>query len=177
MGSSAKVLHVISLKFHLYNDDQIYHQEAKDFLQLMLEASSDDMETAEDENATVESTEDKSSSSSSSIRKTLTDDEVVSLAIMFLLAGYETTSSALAYTSYLLAINPSKQEKLCAEIDAYFEENEVNMPYNSIFSSVLLCVYTSVTTQEGSVHAASQSLQYLDWVFQESLRLYPPGSL
>ena len=93
----------------------------------MLEASSDDMETAEDESTdtTAESTNKSSASPSSSVRKTLTDDEVVALALMFLLAGYETTSSTLAFTSYLLALNPSKQDKLCAEIDAYFEENEV----------------------------------------------------
>ena len=101
----------------------------------MIEASSDDMETAEDESATTKSTDKSSSSSSSSSfapnRKMLTDDEVVSLAIMFLLAGYETTGSALSYTSYLLAMNPDKQDKLCAEIDGYFEENDEVISLNN----------------------------------------------
>ena len=95
---------------------------------------------------------------------------------MFLLAGYETTSNALAFTSYLLAINPDKQEKLCADIDAYSEENEVIHLQSPIVK--IICVHNnllSFTSQEGSMFTASQSLQYLDWAIQESLRLYPPG--
>ena len=58
--------------------------------------------------------------------KKLTDEEIVSHSITFLLAGYETTANALAYTSYLLALNPEKQEKLQAEIDGYFESKPVS---------------------------------------------------
>ena len=76
----------------------------KDFLQLMMDA-------AEREDGEV---------------KNLTDQEIVSHSITFLLAGYETTANALAYTSYLLALNPEKQEKLRAEIDEYFESKPVS---------------------------------------------------
>jgi cytochrome P450 len=55
----------------------------------------------------------------------LTDEEVVGQAVAFLLGGYETTANALAYTSYLLALNPDIQEKLQSEIDSYFEEKPV----------------------------------------------------
>ena len=58
--------------------------------------------------------------------KKLTDEEIVSHSITFLLAGYETTANALAYTSYLLALNPEKQEKLQAKIDEYFDSNPVS---------------------------------------------------
>ena len=47
----------------------------------------------------------------------LTDAEIVSQSMTFILAGYETTSNALAYTTYCLAVNPDKQEKLLEEID------------------------------------------------------------
>ena len=47
----------------------------------------------------------------------LTDAEIVSQCMTFILAGYETTSNALAYTTYCLAMNPDKQEKLLEEID------------------------------------------------------------
>ena len=57
--------------------------------------------------------------------KGLTDKEIVAHSVTFLLAGYETTSTALAYMAYLLAVNPEVQDKLNAEINAYFEENPV----------------------------------------------------
>ena len=59
--------------------------------------------------------------------KKLTDEEIVAHAATFMLAGYETTANTLAYTSYLLALNPDIQEKLQSEIDSYFEENPVSI--------------------------------------------------
>ena len=58
--------------------------------------------------------------------KGLTDEEIVVHSIVFLLAGYETTSNTLAYISYLLALNPEIQEKLQTTIDEYFENNPVS---------------------------------------------------
>ena len=57
----------------------------------------------------------------------LTDEQVVAHAIAFLLAGYETTANTLAYTSYLLALNPDIQEKLQSEIDSYFDDKPVSI--------------------------------------------------
>ena len=56
----------------------------------------------------------------------LTDEEIVAHAVTFILAGYETTANTLAYTSYLLALNPDIQEKLQSEIDTYFEDKPVS---------------------------------------------------
>ena len=56
----------------------------------------------------------------------LTDEQVVGEAIGFLLTGYETTANTLAYTSYLLALNPDIQEKLQSEIDSYLDEKPVH---------------------------------------------------
>ena len=56
-----------------------------------------------------------------------TNEQVVMMAIGFLLAGYETTANALAYTSYLLALHPDIQEKLQSEIDSYFDEKPVSI--------------------------------------------------
>ena len=45
--------------------------------------------------------------------------QVASQINTFLLAGYETTASALAFTVYHVAANPDKEAKLLAEIDAF----------------------------------------------------------
>ena len=50
---------------------------------------------------------------------------VTANAILLILAGHETTSSALAYTSYLLALHPEVQEMLAEEIDNYFQKHSV----------------------------------------------------
>ena len=49
----------------------------------------------------------------------LSNDEIVSTIMTIILAGYETTSNALSYTAYLLALNPTIQDKLVKEINGY----------------------------------------------------------
>ena len=53
----------------------------------------------------------------------LSDDEVLSQAITFMLAGHETTSNSLALASYCLALNPEVQEKLYKELVENFAED------------------------------------------------------
>ena len=43
--------------------------------------------------------------------------------------GYETTSNCLAYTSYLLALHPDKQDTLYQEIEKFYQENPVSKSY------------------------------------------------
>ena len=62
--------------------------------------------------------------------KKLTDEEIVTNSILFLLAGYETTANTLAYTSYLLALHSEIQEKLQTEIDGYFESKPVSQSFH-----------------------------------------------
>ena len=79
----------------------------KDFLQLMIEATDD------------------------SSQKKLSNEQIVGLARGFLLAGYETTSTALAYTAYLLALHPRVQERLYSEIDGIQVSSTTNTGRNS----------------------------------------------
>ena len=70
----------------------------------------------------------------------MTDKEVYANAVGFLIAGNETTSILLAYTSHLLALNPDIQEKLQSEIDAYFEDKTVSL-YAINYHNVTTVVY------------------------------------
>ena len=105
---------------------QSFDTQVKDLLQLMIHASADDVDSKlADQDHAGGASQPSSPSSSTHSKKTLTDDDIVGLAVGFMLAGYENTRNTLGYTSYLLALNPDKQDKLCADIDAYYEENEV----------------------------------------------------
>ena len=80
----------------------VVYMQRKDLLQLMIDAA--DSETAEK----------------------LETGEIVADSVGFILAGYETTSTALTFATYLLAANPEVQERLANEIHEYFEENPVS---------------------------------------------------
>jgi cytochrome P450 len=84
----------------------------------------------------------------------ITEDEVVATAMVFLVAGYDTTGMTLSFLAYAMAKNPEIQEKLQEEIDQAFEDNNGELPdYNTI-----------------------QNLPYVDMVLHETLRkFYPVG--
>ena len=90
-------------------------------LQLMIDATGEEKDTAAGDGGT-----EKSGCPFHKTAGKLTSEEVVGHARVVLLAGYETTASTLAYTSYLLAVNPDIQEKLQSEIDSYFDEKPVS---------------------------------------------------
>ncbi|NXV00208.1 THAS synthase, partial [Cettia cetti] len=52
-------------------------------------------------------------------QKMLTEDEIAGQAFLFLIAGYETTTSTLSFATYLLATNPECQEKVLQEVDEF----------------------------------------------------------
>ena len=53
----------------------------------------------------------------------LTNDEVTAQAMLFLLAGYETTATTLSFIMYHMAVYPEYQEKVYQEILDNFSEN------------------------------------------------------
>ena len=68
--------------------------------------------------------------SDSETPKGLEKGEIIAESVGFMLAGYETTSTALTFATYLLAANPEAQERLANEIHEYFEENPVSKGVN-----------------------------------------------
>ena len=81
----------------------------------------------------------------------LSDEEIVAQSIIFLLAGYETSSNTLSFILYHLALNPDVQDKLRTEIKEAVESN----------------------TKRKSLYELAQNIEYLDCVIKESQRLCP----
>jgi cytochrome P450 len=79
----------------------------------------------------------------------MTDKEIVDELTTLIVAGHETTASALNWTWFLLGANPEAEAKLHAEIDA---SPEVSVP--------------SLQQME--------ALPYSNMVVREAMRLYPP---
>ncbi|KAB1263435.1 Cytochrome P450 3A12 [Camelus dromedarius] len=79
----------------------------------------------------------------------LTDLEIVAQGIIFIFAGYETTSNSLSFIMYELATHPDVQQKLQKEIDATFPNK-------------------APPTYDGLLH-----MEYLDMVVNETLRIFP----
>lgn len=84
--------------------------------------------------------------------KPLTNEDVQNEVVTFVLAGHETTASALTWTWYLLAQHPEKSERLSSELDD---------------------VLGGRSPQFGDV----PRLPYTMNVFKEAMRLYPPALL
>jgi len=84
--------------------------------------------------------------------RSLTDAEVRDQVLIFLLAGHETTSTALTYALHLLGRHPDAQRRVRAEVAAVVGDG-------------------SITAQ----HAAA--LPYTTMVLKETMRLYPSAPL
>ncbi|XP_024912145.1 thromboxane-A synthase isoform X2 [Cynoglossus semilaevis] len=151
-------------------EEQPPEQRRRDFLQLMLDARSSKETLSLEQFDTLNHTDELSHMTQqaseqgntsppaqepkpgrSSQRKTITEDEIVGQAFMFILAGYETSCNTLAFTCYLLALHPECQLRVQDEVDEFFSKYE-SLDYTNI-----------------------QELKYLDMVISEVLRLYPPA--
>jgi len=110
-----------------------------DFIQLMLEAERD------------ESTSDQTDVNSGS-KKGLSYDDITGQAIIFLLAGYDTTATTMSFTLFFLAMNPECLEKAQEEVDRVLEGKFPE-------------------------YESAQALTYLEMCINESMRMIPPGFL
>jgi cytochrome P450 len=129
-------------------------EKRQDFLQIMLEAQAGQVKTDESELSTFE----KDALLPDTVKEkkdlavVLDDETVVAQALLFFLAGFDTTESLLTFTAYELALNPEVQEKLAEEIIPTMEESRGQLTYEAL-----------------------QTFEYLDMVISETLRHHPPG--
>ncbi|KAG8442890.1 hypothetical protein GDO86_011629 [Hymenochirus boettgeri] len=111
------------------------HEDRVDFLQLMVDSqSSKGKALLEEEKHGY---------------KELTDDEILAQSLIFIMAGYETTSTTLMFLAYLIATHPDVQEKLLEEIDTLLP-NKAPPTYDAIMQ-----------------------MEYMEMVINESIRMYP----
>ncbi|CAD6240451.1 GSCOCT00008795001.2-RA-CDS, partial [Cotesia congregata] len=79
-------------------------------------------------------------------------DNLLAQAIVFLSAGFETSSSTMSFTLYEMALQPEIQNKLRAEIIKGLEQTDGKITYDLV----------------------AMNFPYLDMVIAETLRKYPP---
>uniref|UniRef100_A0A673GY97 unspecific monooxygenase n=1 Tax=Sinocyclocheilus rhinocerous TaxID=307959 RepID=A0A673GY97_9TELE len=111
------------------------HKKRVDFLQLMVDSQTDGKT--------------EHGSSNEHTEKGLSDHEILSQSMIFIFAGYETTSSTLSFFFYNLATNPEAMKKLQEEIDQTFAD-KAPVDYEAVMN-----------------------MEYLDAALNESLRLFP----
>ncbi|XP_073499037.1 cytochrome P450 3A8-like [Phyllobates terribilis] len=109
------------------------HKDRVDFLQLMVDAQIRGNSTGESDHG----------------YKELTDSEIMAQGLIFIMAGYETTSTTLMFLAYHLATHPDVQTKLQEEIDTF------------------------LPNKAPPIYEALMQMEYLDMVLHETLRLYP----
>ena len=87
--------------------------------------------------------------------------EIVSQCVLFFMAGYDTTATAITNTLHLLAMHPECEEKVYQEvievIDQLAQETGETDPFKLVTLDNLA------------------RFEYLNAVINEALRLYPPA--
>lgn len=86
-------------------------------------------------------------------KKVFADNTVVAQSVLFLMAGYDTTATTLAFAGRIMATHPEHQQRLRHEMQELVKE------HGSI-------------TYQGVMEA-----KFLDAFLMETLRLYPPGTI
>ncbi|XP_047533353.1 cytochrome P450 9e2-like [Vanessa atalanta] len=106
-----------------------------DFLQLLVDVAIKEKEELENTNE--------------SSKRYLDNDTLDAQALLFLLAGFETTSTLLSFVFHTMAVRPDIQDKLRAHIE-------------------------EITKGQELTYDLLSQLDYLEAVIQETLRMYPP---
>ncbi|XP_071646284.1 cytochrome P450 6A1-like isoform X1 [Temnothorax longispinosus] len=84
----------------------------------------------------------------------LTDSLIAAQAFVFFIAGFKTSSTTISHALYELALNQKIQDNLREEIEEVYIKYNGDLTYENI-----------------------KKMNYLDKVFKETLRKYPPATL
>ncbi|XP_026729910.1 cytochrome P450 9e2-like [Trichoplusia ni] len=117
-------------------------QPRPDFIQILVDAAQG--------KAKSDSEGDANNNEYTKTAEKFTDDDLVAQAVLFYVAGYDTTANLIYYFLYEMATNPRVQQKLHEELDELPPEKEIEDLYEAV-----------------------QGLEYLDMCVNEVLRLWP----
>lgn len=96
-----------------------------DFIQYMVDHEDNTTTESEEPQNTTDEEKKASAWTNKPLRKTLTNQEILSQGIFFLTAAHDTAANTLEFVAYSLATNPDVQETLIREVDRVLE-NHVN---------------------------------------------------
>ncbi|KAF5271172.1 hypothetical protein FQR65_LT17687 [Abscondita terminalis] len=85
-------------------------------------------------------------------RLVLTDEDIISQALIFFFGGFETASALMVFMAYELALNQDIQKRLQEEINETLKDGDGKLTYEAL-----------------------NKMKYLDMVVSETLRKWPPG--
>lgn len=86
-----------------------------------MDHASDNTQKVE-QNSEDEKEQTNGSKRNTNLKKTLSNNEILSQAILFFIAGHETTANTLNFIAYNLAVHFGCQQKLIHEIDNVLEK-------------------------------------------------------
>ncbi|KAK7863031.1 hypothetical protein R5R35_010774 [Gryllus longicercus] len=116
-----------------------------DLLQLLMQAQEGKLKAEKEDAAEAEEVR-------ASKTKLLLNEDVSAQAVLFFFAGFDTVSSALCLSTYVLSHHRNEQKRLYEEVAAVMEKTGGKPTYEAV-----------------------QGMKYLDAVVSEVLRLYPPA--
>lgn len=123
-----------------------------DLLQLMMDSKTTAKATASTtDHEAHHGVEDSLDTTNLSPEASLTEEEIAANASLFFAAGFETTSSLLTFSNYILAKHPDVQERLYQEVRKVDQECKGDLGYEML-----------------------TGIAYLDAFISEVLRLFPP---
>ena len=125
-----------------------------DLVDLMLDAIKGDLDHEEEQNEDNQFDIDAQLKHDAGKKHEFDELVIVATAIILLVAGYDTTSTTLAYCCYQLAKNPDIQDRLRNEIENQTNDQEDLITYDQV-----------------------QTMTYLDQIISEVLRLHNPASI
>ncbi|XP_014277803.1 probable cytochrome P450 6a14 [Halyomorpha halys] len=132
-GSAAFFINTV-MSIVKYREENNFHR--NDFIQLMMELRKEEEKQLKD----------------GTISQVVMDDNTMaSNAFVFLLAGFETTSTTLSYVLYELSTNPEIQDKVYKEVDNVLKKHKGEITWEGL-----------------------SEMKYVELVITETLRKYPP---